>query len=45
VTSNLEKSDEVVHCSVKDAAVLCENEEEKHFGRLATFYFGPLRCF
>ena len=51
VTSNLEKSDRLVHCSVKNA-VLCEtivkdtqiwtspSEEEKHFGRLVTFWFG-----
>jgi len=29
VTSNLEKSDGLVHCSVKNAAVLCENHREK----------------
>jgi len=37
-TSNPEKSDELVHCSVKNAAVLCENQ--KDFGRLVTFWFG-----
>jgi len=37
-TSNQEKSDGLVHCSVKNAAVLCENQ--KHFGRLVTFWFG-----
>jgi len=52
----LEKSDGLVHSSVKNAAVLCENHREslkfelarlkkkkkkaKHFGRLATFWFG-----
>ena len=52
VTLNLEKSDGLVHCSVKNAAVLCENHrervtqiwtnpsEEKQFGRLVTFWFG-----
>jgi len=30
VTSNLEKSDGLVHCSVKYAAVLCENHRESH---------------
>jgi len=61
VTSNLERSDGLVHCSVKNAAVLCKNhrervtqiwtslkkkkkkrkkkKKEKHFGRLATFWF------
>ena len=29
VTSNLEKSDGLVHCSVKNAAVLCENHCER----------------
>ena len=29
VTSNLEKSDGLVHCSVKNAAVLCENHRER----------------
>ena len=28
MTSNLEKSDGLVHCSVKNAAVLCENHRE-----------------
>jgi len=28
VTSNLEKSDGLVHCPVKNAAVLCENHRE-----------------
>jgi len=28
VTSNLEKSDGLVHCSVKNAAVLCEKHRE-----------------
>jgi len=54
----MEKSDGLVHCSVKNAAVLCENHcervtqiwtspseeeqefKEKHFGCLATFWFG-----
>ena len=58
-TSNLDKSDGLVHCSVKNAAVLCETivkesrkfelahlkkkkkkKKEKHFGCLATFWFG-----
>ena len=49
VTSNLEKSDGLVHCSMKNAAVLCENPEEEEeeeeddddddFGRLVTFWF------
>ena len=30
MTSNLEKSDGLVHCSVKNAAVLCENHRESH---------------
>ena len=29
VTSKLEKSDGLVHCSVKNAAVLCENHCER----------------
>jgi len=29
VTSNLEKSDGLVHCSAKNAAVLCENHCER----------------
>ena len=29
VTSNLEKSERLVHCSVKNAAVLCENHRER----------------
>ena len=29
VTSNLEKSDGLVHCSVKNAAVLCENHRKR----------------
>jgi len=55
VTSKVEKSDGLVHYSVKNAAVLCENhrervtqarlkkkkkKKEKHFGHLATFWFG-----
>jgi len=28
MTSNLEKSDGLVHCSVKNAAVLCENHRK-----------------
>ena len=49
MTSNLEESDGLVHCSVKNAAVLCENPEEEEeeedddddddFGRLVTFWF------
>ena len=42
MTSNLENSDGLAHYSVKNAAVLCEEEEEeeKHFGCLVTFWFG-----
>jgi len=46
ICSNLEKSDGLVHCSVKYAAVLCENRRERDddddddFGRLATSWFG-----
>ena len=29
VTSNLEKSNGLVHCSVKNAAVLCKNRRER----------------
>ena len=29
VTSNLEKSDGLVHCSLGNAAVLCENHRER----------------
>ena len=29
MTSNLEKSDGLVHCSVKNAVVLCENHRER----------------
>ena len=29
-TSELEKSDGLVHCSVENAAVLCENHRESH---------------
>ena len=29
VTSNLEKSDGLVHCSLGNAAVLCENHHER----------------
>ena len=29
MTSNLEKSDGLVHCSVKNAAILCENHRER----------------
>ena len=53
----LEKSDELVHCSVKNVAVSYKNhrervmqielarlkkKKEKHFGSLATFWFGTL---
>ena len=54
MTSNLEEINGLVHCSVENAAVLCENhreselthlkkekkKKEKHFGSLATFWFG-----
>ena len=54
MTSNMEESDGLMDCSVKNVAVLCENhresrkfelarlkkkKKEKHFGRLATFWF------
>jgi len=46
VTSNLEKSDGLVHCLVKNhrervtqIRTSPSEEEEKHFGRLATFWF------
>ena len=29
MTSNLEKSDGLVHCSIQNAAVLCENHHER----------------
>ena len=32
MTSNPEKSDGLVHCSVKNAAVLCENHRESRGG-------------
>ena len=44
MTSNLEKSDELVHCSVENAEEEEEEEEEEEdeddFGCLATFWFG-----
>ena len=49
MTSNLEKSDGLVHCSVKtivkesrkfELARLKKKKKEKHFGYLVTFWFG-----